>query len=141
MIRLLSSPEFRLLHDAIQGDRETGRDPDAGERALTTVGDADRFVRLAYQLLLGRPADPGGLAHYADAIRRSDSRTSVLHSLIRSQEFAEHYRRVAPQGGVVPRDTQLCELANPAKWDNPEWVELLQSIGLEGDNESMHRKA
>jgi SAM-dependent methyltransferase len=140
-IRLLSSPEFRLLHDAIQGDRETGRDPEAGERALMAAGDDGRFVRLAYQLLLGRPADAHGLEHYTDAIRRGDARTSILRSLIRSPEFAEHFRRVAPQGGIVPRDTQLCELANPAKWDNPEWVELLRSIGLPGDKQSMHRKA
>ena len=141
MIRLLSSPEFRLLHDAVQDERETGRDPDAGERALTGLGEADRFVRLAYQLLLGRPADSSGLAHYTGAVRRGDSRTSILRSLIRSPEFADHYRRVAPQGGIVPRDTQLCELANPAKWDNPEWVQLLESIGLHGDKQSMHRKA
>ena len=140
-IRLLSSPEFRLLHDALHGNRETGRDPDVEERALTTIGDPDRFVRHAYELLLGRPADSGGLAHYADAIGRGDSRASVLRSLILSDEFAEHFRRVAPQGGIVPRDTQLCELANPAKWDNPEWIDLLRSIGLDGEKQSMHRKA
>ncbi|HEX7140287.1 MAG TPA: methyltransferase domain-containing protein, partial [Vicinamibacterales bacterium] len=54
---------------------------------------------------------------------------------------AEHFRRVAPQAGIVPRDTQLCELANPAKWDNPEWIDLLKSIGLQGEKQSMHRKA
>jgi SAM-dependent methyltransferase len=140
-IRLLSSPEFRLLHDALHDGRETGRDPDIEERALVSVGEPRRFVGLAYQLLLGRPADAPGLAHYADAIGRGDSRTSVLRSLILSAEFADHYRRVAPQGGIVPRDVQLCELANPAKWDNPEWVALLRSIGLPDDKQSMHRKA
>ena len=141
MVRLLSSPEFRLLHDALREKRETGRDSDVQERALAGIGDPDRFVRHAYQLLLGRPADSGGLAHYVEAIGRGDSRTSVLRSLIVSAEFAEHFRRVAPQGGIVPRDTQLCELANPAKWENPEWVDLLRSIGLNGDKQSMHRKA
>jgi SAM-dependent methyltransferase len=140
-IRLLSSPEFRLLHDALHEDRDTGRDADAEERALAAVGDDEAFVRLAYPRLLGRPADPGGLAHYAAAIGRGDSRTSVLRSLILSTEFADHYRRVAPQGGTVPRDTQLCELANPAKWDNPEWVEILRGIGLPDGKQSMHRKA
>ena len=91
--------------------------------------------------MLGRLADAPGLAHYADAIGRGDSRTSVPRSLILSAEFADHYRRVAPQGGIVPRDVQLCELANPAKWDNPEWVALLRSIGLPDDKQSMHRKA
>jgi SAM-dependent methyltransferase len=129
------------VHDAIHGARETGRDVVTQERALTAMGDPESFVAIAYQLLLGRPADDGGLAHYSDAIRRGDLRTSVLASLIRSPEFVDHYRRVAPQGGIVPRDTQLCELANPAKWDNPEWVALLKSIGHPDDKLSMHRKA
>jgi SAM-dependent methyltransferase len=40
----------------------------------------------------------------------------------------------------VPRDTQLCELANPAKWDNEEWVDILRSLGLSDDKRLMHRK-
>jgi len=119
-VRLLSSPEFRLLHDALREGRDTGRDPDVQEHALAGLGAADRFVSLAYEYLLGRAADDGGRAHYAEAVRRGDSRTSVLRSLLLSPEFADRFRRVAPQGGFVPRDTQLCELANPAKWDNPE---------------------
>ena len=92
-------------------------------------------------MLLGRPADAGGGAHYAQAIRGGDTRISVLRSLILSPEFDDRYRHVAPQGGVIPRDTQLCELANPAKWDNPEWLELLRSLGLPDDKLSMHRKS
>jgi SAM-dependent methyltransferase len=141
IVRLLSSPEFRLLHDALHNNHETGRDPDLEEMALRRLGAEDRFVRVAYERLLGRPADEPGLTHYSEAIRRGDSRTSVLRSLILSPEFAVRYRRVAPEGGVVPRDIQLCELANPAKWDNPDWLALLQSIGLPGDKQSMHRKA
>lgn len=141
IVRLLSSPEFRILHDAIHEDRDTGRDADVQERALRTLGDAERFVDLAYEMLLGRPADAEGRGHYARAIRSGDTRTSVLRSLIRSPEFGERYLRIAPQGGVIPRDTQLCELANPAKWDNPEWLALLQSLGLPDDKLSMHRKS
>jgi SAM-dependent methyltransferase len=48
---------------------------------------------------------------------------------------------VCPQVGRVPHDTQLCELANPAKWDNPEWVALLRELGQGIDKASMHRKA
>jgi SAM-dependent methyltransferase len=141
VVRLLSSPEFRILHDALHGGHETGRDPDAQERAFAAVGDQEAFVRLGYELLLGRPADADGLAHYAGALRSGDSRASIVRSLILSEEFAGRYRRVAPQGGIVPRDTQLCELANPAKWDNPEWVALLRSMGLPDDKRSMHRKS
>jgi SAM-dependent methyltransferase len=139
-IRLLSSPEFRLIHDALKDDRDTGRDPDRQEQSLRRVGDDERFVDLAYELLLGRPADPGGRHHYVGALRAGDTRSSILRSLILSPEFEERYRRLAPQGGVIPRDTQLCELANPAKWDNPEWLALLRSFGLPHDKVSMHRK-
>jgi SAM-dependent methyltransferase len=141
VVRLLSSPEFRLLHDALHAGRDTGRDAHAQERALRGLGDDDRFVRLAYELLLGRPADDGGVAHYVSALKSGDTRTSVLRSLVLSDEFRDRYARVAPQGGIVPRDTQLCELANPAKWDNPAWVDGLRSLGLPDDKLSMHRKA
>ena len=40
----------------------------------------------------------------------------------------------------MPRDTQLCELANPAKWDNEEWLAILRSLGLSDDKLLMHRK-
>jgi SAM-dependent methyltransferase len=140
-VRLLSSPEFRLLHDALRDDRETGRDPDAQERALRALGPDAAFVDAAYALLFGRPADDSGRGHYLAALHAGDTRTSILRSLIRSDEFADRYRRIAPEGGRVPRDTQLCELANPAKWDNPEWLALLRSLGLPDDKLSMHRKA
>lgn len=139
--RLLSAPEFRMLHDAVHAGRDTGRDPDAEERALRSLGTDEAFVGAAYELLLGRPPDARGQADYTAAIRGGDSRTSVLRSLILSDEFADRYRRIAPQGGTIPRDVQLCELANPAKWDNPEWASLLRDIGLPDDKRSMHRKA
>ena len=140
VIRLLSSPEFRLVHDALREGRPTGRYPDVQERALWKLGDERRFVDLAYRFLLGRPADAAGLAHYATAIQRGDTRTSILRSLIVSPEFADRYRRVVPQPGIVPVDVQLCELANPAKWDNPAWMALQESIGLATHKLSMHRK-
>ena len=31
-------------------------------------------------------------------------------------------------GGRIPVDVQLCELANPAKWDNPDWLAILRSL-------------
>jgi SAM-dependent methyltransferase len=41
---------------------------------------------------------------------------------------------------AVPVDIQLCELANPAKWGNDEWLDLLRSLGLTDDTVAMHRK-
>ena len=89
---------------------------------MAAVGDPDRFVGLAYELLLGRPADADGLAHYTGAIGRGDTRTSVLRSLIAVARILGALPPSGATGRVIPRDTQLCELANPAKWDNPEWT-------------------
>src|SRR5262249_16945777 len=105
------------------------------------VGPSDVFVRLAYEMLLGRAADAGGAAHYEAALAAGHTRASVLRSFICSGEFAERYGRIAPDGGVVPRDTPLCELVNPAKWDNPEWLALLGSLGLSFERTGMHRKS
>ena len=140
VIRLLSSPEFRLLHDALQTGTATGRDSKVQEPALRSVGDDEHFVRRAYELLLGRPADPDGLRHYVGALNGGDTRESILRSLIRSDEFARRFRQAVPQGGVIPCDTQLCELANPAKWDNPAWMARLRELGLPDHKQSMHRK-
>jgi len=57
----------------------------------------------------------------------------VVRALLHSPEFGQRPRR-------VPRDTQLCELANPAKWDNEEWVAILRSLELSDDKRLMHRK-
>jgi SAM-dependent methyltransferase len=110
--------------------------PDAAAGSSTpagaAVGDAD-FVEVAYQRLLARPADEGGRRHYTAALAAGDSRANVLRALIRSPEFQ------ARTGGI-PRDNQLCELANPAKWDNHEWVAILRDLGLADDKLAMHRK-
>jgi SAM-dependent methyltransferase len=139
LMRLLASLEFANLRAAWREGRDL---PDRArhERGLLSLGAADAFVERAYQCLLGRPADEGGLAHYAGALASGDSRISVVRSLALSEEFERRYRDLAPQNGVLPRDTQLCELANPAKWDNPEWLAILRSLGLSDDKLTMHRK-
>lgn len=69
------------------------------------------------------------------------ARTSTLRSLILSLEFEQRYLALCPQAGFIPRDVQLCELANPAKWDNPEWLSLLRSLAaVPADKLAMHRK-
>lgn len=124
--RVLSSPEF----DAIR--RTWSANPSA--RGHSDAGGSDEgFVRVAYECLLGRSADDGGLRHYTSALAAGETRAGVLRSLALSDEFG---RRAA----AVPRDCQLCELANPAKWDNGEWLDILRSLGLADDKLSMHRK-
>jgi len=76
------------------------------------------FVRVAYDRVLARAADESGLRHYADSLAAGNTRANVVRALMLSPEFARRSAR-------VPRDTQLCELANPAKWDNEEWVDIL----------------
>jgi len=110
------------------------------ERGLRTLGSHDEFVRRAYECLLGRHADDDGLRHYAAALSRGDTRVSILRSIAGSDEFRRRAGSLLTFG-VVPRDVQLCELANPAKWDNPEWLDILRSLGHTDDKPSMHRKA
>ena len=142
VIRLLSSPEFRLVHTAWKEGSETGRDLDVEERGLKGLGPDDRFVHLAYELLLHRTVDQEGYRHFVGALAAGERRTNMLRSLVLSDEFARRYRDVSPQGGFVPRDTQLCELANPAKWSNPEWLALLRDLQVLPDHPlSMHRKS
>jgi SAM-dependent methyltransferase len=66
----------------------------------------------------------------------------MVGSLLLSAEFQRRYAAVSPDGGFVPRDTQINELANPAKWDNPEWMKLLRELAVLPDHKlSMHRKS
>jgi SAM-dependent methyltransferase len=123
--RLMASPEF--------GDLRTHWDP-----AIVLADDRERtsdeaFICVAYDRLMGRPADEAGLKHFTAALAAGETRTNVLRSIVTSAEFQSRY-------AGVPRDTQLCELANPAKWDNEDWVDILRSLGLADDKLAMHRK-
>ena len=113
-----------LLSPADRGREIGGPEP--------IVSDED-FVRVAYDRLLARAADPSGLRHYVAALAGGETRANVVRALIRSPEFAQ-------RSSKLPRDTQLCELANPAKWENEEWVAILRSLGLSDDKRLMHRK-
>lgn len=139
--RLMASPEFRLLFSALQDHQPTRPDARKAEIALKRLGDHETFVKAAYAVLLGRTADPGGAGYYIDQLEADHTRVSVLEALIRSAEFKERYATICPQAGFVPRDIQLCELANPAKWANPDWLALLKSLVVVPDDaQSMHRK-
>jgi SAM-dependent methyltransferase len=130
---LLQSQEFRRLRAAWQAGRETHPDPAALEQALGAIGTDPFFVERAYQSLLARQPDAGGAQHYEGVLASGEQRINVARALALSDEFERRW-------AAVPFDTQLCELANPAKWDNPEWLDLLRSLGLSDDKFSMHRK-
>jgi SAM-dependent methyltransferase len=139
--RLISSPEFRLLR-ASYAEGGTGHRPAAAvERLLRSLGGDHEFLALCYGVVFDRPADSAGLAYFARRLGEGADRFHVLRDLLASDEFDTRYRALCPDAGVLPRDVQLCELANPAKWDNPDWLAVLRSLGEPTERLSMHRKA
>jgi SAM-dependent methyltransferase len=139
---VMASPEFRLVFEAQagRGDR-IGRKPAAVDAGLAALGSNSEFVSQAFQCLLGRDVDESGRQYWASRLDDGASRQQVLAGLVQSEEFERRFREACPDIGVLPRDVQLCELANPAKWDNPEWTSLLASLEtMPVDKMSMHRK-
>ena len=100
-------------------------------------------VAECYERLLGRDADESGLAHYASRLADGSLTRESLEEILRaSDEYVDRQTRLSPAAARIPRDVQLCELANPAKWDNPEWLALLKSLAAAPiEKAQMHRKA
>jgi SAM-dependent methyltransferase len=139
--RLLASAEFRLVLGGIRDGHYTGRLPRDVEAGFSRLGDDTTFLEWAFRGVLGREVDPSGRAYYTDQLAGGLPRTQLLKALLTSDEFSVRYQKLCPQAGFVPRDTQLCELANPAKWSNPDWMALLTSLVVQpADQLSMHRK-
>ena len=130
---LLSSREFETIRSSWLANQEPHPDLSVVEAGLQTIGPDDAFIAFAYSFMLGRDVDAGGARHYADLLRSGTPRSRVIRALALSDEFER--RRLN-----IPRDAQLCELANPAKWDNEEWTAVLRSLGLTDDKFLMHRK-
>jgi SAM-dependent methyltransferase len=105
--------------------------------------DHRAFVADCYQRLLGRAADADGIAHYTARLADGSLTPASLEEILRaSDEFLERQTRLSPASARIPRDVQLCELANPAKWDNPEWLAILKSLASAPiEKAQMHRKA
>jgi SAM-dependent methyltransferase len=136
-----SSTEFRLRYREWQSGREEDWQSGPLHDAVARLGDDETFVALCYRVLFDRDADPEGLAYYAGRLKQNASRVSILHGLAASEEFANRVVRLSPALGRLPRDVQLCELANPAKWDNPDWHAIMRSLAsVPTDQGSMHRK-
>src|SRR5688572_13622015 len=75
--RLLSSPEFNTIRLSWKDARAGGHT----DRAPDAPGSDEGFVRVAYECLLGRPADEGGLRHYVAALAAGETRAGVLWAL------------------------------------------------------------
>jgi len=139
---LTSSTEFRLRYREWQSGREEDWQSGPLHDALAGLGDHRTYVALCYQVLFDRDADAEGLAFYARRLDENAGRLSILQTFVRSPEFADRVERLNPALGRLPRDVQLCELANPAKWDNPDWHAILRSLAaVPTDQGSMHRKS
>ena len=136
---LLSSAEFRDRYFAlVREPAERDRDRQRHHQALQSIDTDEHFVDLLYECCLGRTADAGGRNHYLHVLADGESRLEVLCSILRSNEFDVRFVQIVP---FVPRDVQLCELANPAKWDNPDWMAFLRELRiLPPDKKDMHRK-
>ena len=130
---LLATAEFRRLRAEWKAGRESHDDSAALERALTRLGQDEYFVQAVYGAILGRDADTDGSRHYCAVLAGGERRTNIIRALALSGEFDDRLN-------AIPRDRQLCELANPAKWDNEEWLDILRSLGLSDDKAAMHRK-
>ncbi|MDZ4761011.1 MAG: DUF4214 domain-containing protein [Alphaproteobacteria bacterium] len=61
--------------------------------AAETKGDPaallseEEYLTAAYRVVLGRPADPGGLAENLSFLERTGERNTVLRSMLQSSEF------------------------------------------------------
>lgn len=113
------------------------------EAELQQFGPNRAFLLACYFCLLGRDPDAEGFAYWLARLEaHGEPRVRIVYTLLQSQEFADRYRLLCPSGGRVPVDVQLCELANPAKWDNPDWRRVLDALRLPADTKlAMHRKA
>lgn len=125
-------------------------------------GDDRQFVEAAYRFILGRPADQGGLEHYAGRLASGElSRDDLLKGLLCSEECGRRrdelydvtqvlfdFVEVWPADEFLPHvadkplaEAQLCELTNPRKWLEPRWREFLLSLQVvPGSLTRMHRK-
>ena len=138
--RLVSSAEFRDRYETWMEftlDRRTGGPVLEG---LLGLGTDSEFIAICFSCLLGRPADEQGSGYYQGRLTFHGSRLRVVRELALSEEFETRFRPLHPIERI-PTDIQLCELANPAKWSNPEWVKILRSFKGPVDKGSMHRKA
>src|SRR5687768_15598210 len=139
--RLLAPLEFLTILTRAKAGRDTRRNPVTVEAGLSRLGDDAAFIDLIYRALFGREADASGRQFWQRRIHEGVSRMELLVGILQSDEFATRSRAMCPQSGFLPRDVQLCELANPAKWENADWIALLQSlISVPTEPLAMHRK-
>ena len=124
--------------------------------------DADFVQTLYYVLLCRRPDAEGqafqlrrlgeGRATRADLVREfiaSDECRRLCNIKFRPHQVLRDFVQVADPAPFLPHVAQppyegarLCELANPRKWLDEEWMELLLEMGIVSPSlDEIHRKA
>ncbi|HSF17519.1 MAG TPA: DUF4214 domain-containing protein [Vicinamibacteria bacterium] len=73
--------------------------------------DFTRVINLAYQRILGRPADPGGLDSYNRAMNAGLTEADMRESLLRSAEYADKH----PSREGAPLTKRFTAARKPAK--------------------------
>ena len=89
LAELRGGPEGRQRAAVLPGlDEAVGLAADAVIRRVDDLLLLDdvAFVQAAYEVVLGRPADPGGLARYSELLQQGLSKLHVLRALYRSPE-------------------------------------------------------
>ena len=112
--QLLSSAEFRSRYQAWRESWDDWRSARVVLDWLLRLGSHAHFIEYCYRCLLSRAPDESGRAYYVQRLEAGDNRLQLVRTLALSDEFAERFRHLCPVQRV-PVDTQLCELANPAK--------------------------
>jgi SAM-dependent methyltransferase len=111
----------------------------SSRRAVTSsaVGESEVLLEAAYQLVLGRPADPSGRDVFLPRIRQGDwTVVDLCTELVRSEEFAQ---RLSSQLRV---DYEGDDLAQPVTDSSLEFIDvsaLIQSTSVEALNETADR--
>ena len=143
MQAVMASSEFRQRYYDVLDSSLVIPGEDVVNRALGGLGTTGAFIDACYVVVLGREPDADGRAYYFSLLDGGlKRRLDIVHGLLHSSEFADRYTRMCPSGGRVPADVQLCELANPAKWDNHEWRAVMHSLRVPAEKKlAMHRKA
>ena len=110
-----------LATDQRNLSRAVGGSSDAG--AFQTQNNVNQaYVQAAYQSVLGRAADSGGLAYWTNLLAAGTPRSSVASSLVHSDEY---YRNIIITPAYV---TYLGRQPDPAGL--AFWVDQMQNHGL-----------
>ena len=86
-----------------------------------------KFVQHAYALLLGRAADPTGLASYCACLERGISESQILAEIALSEEYR---RRNRPVQGIEPIVRRYRHLRNPVARSAVRLARRLQAAAV-----------